>query len=201
MGSSRHRVVNMNGLICTATLCYPALGGILVNKDEAGHMTQAFAQTMEPQLLRALAPLLPTPRTATRFAAVPASASAASLSLSTPASRTFGTKGRASVAVTVAGAAADVGEFWLYIDGRGRCDPTLAKEQKQARRRSLTTDVYFNVRPGPISKQVRLEVRHLEDTTKARVCGYLLTAEQEFDTAPAAVVRSGRFTLRRKRSG
>ena len=64
--SSRYRVVDMNDLICTVSLCYPAVGGVLVNLDVSGHMAPDFARTMEPQLLRRLGPLLPAPRKASK---------------------------------------------------------------------------------------------------------------------------------------
>jgi hypothetical protein len=60
--SARYKVVDMNDLICSPTLCYPALGGVLVNLDVAGHMTLTFARTMKRQLLSRVEPLLPAPR-------------------------------------------------------------------------------------------------------------------------------------------
>jgi hypothetical protein len=58
--SPRYRAVDMTDLMCSATFCYPALGGVLLNFDIGGHMTLAFARTLKPQLLRRLLPLLPT---------------------------------------------------------------------------------------------------------------------------------------------
>ncbi len=60
--SPRYRVVDMNDLMCTPTECYPALGGVLVNRDVAGHLTNVFTRTMHTQLSRRLDPLLPSPR-------------------------------------------------------------------------------------------------------------------------------------------
>lgn len=60
--SPRYQAVDMTDLMCSATLCYPALGGVLLNFDLGGHMSLAFARTMKSQLLRRLEPLLPTPR-------------------------------------------------------------------------------------------------------------------------------------------
>ena len=60
--SPRYRVVDMNDLMCSPNECYPALGGMLVNRDIAGHLTNTFARTMRTQLLHRLAPLLPAPR-------------------------------------------------------------------------------------------------------------------------------------------
>ncbi|MEA2190469.1 MAG: hypothetical protein QOI73_590 [Solirubrobacteraceae bacterium] len=56
--SPRYAVVDMNDLMCSPSACYPALGGVLVNRDIAGHLTDTFALTMHPQLLRRLEPLL-----------------------------------------------------------------------------------------------------------------------------------------------
>lgn len=63
MGSSKYRTLDMNDLICDDALCYPALGGVLVNRDQTGHVTQTFARSTEPYLLARLKPLLPKPRT------------------------------------------------------------------------------------------------------------------------------------------
>ena len=52
----------MTDLMCSPKVCYPALGGVLLNFDVGGHMTLAFARTLKPQLWRRLAPLLPAPR-------------------------------------------------------------------------------------------------------------------------------------------
>jgi hypothetical protein len=60
--SPRYRAVDMTDLMCSATLCYPVLGGVLLNFDVGGHMSLAFARTLEPQLVHRLEPLLPAPR-------------------------------------------------------------------------------------------------------------------------------------------
>lgn len=200
-GSSRYRVVDLNDLICTAAVCYPALGGVLVNLDAAGHMTLAFARTLAPQLLQRLEPLLP----ASRQASVPATAvadtaRAATLSLSTPVSQTVRRDGKAALAFTVTRSADLVGEIWVYADARGTCEPTLAREQRQARRSPLSRDVFFDVRPGLADLQISLGVRGVTRRTTARLCGYLLTADQEFGAPPVAVATSERFVLR-PRSG
>jgi hypothetical protein len=57
--SPRYQFVDMTDLMCSASDCYPALGGVLVNRDVAGHLTNAFARTMREQLLHRLEPLLP----------------------------------------------------------------------------------------------------------------------------------------------
>ena len=59
--SRRYRVLDMNDLMCSASECYPALGGVLVNRDVAGHLTNTFARTMCAPLWRRLEPLLPSP--------------------------------------------------------------------------------------------------------------------------------------------
>jgi hypothetical protein len=56
--SPRYQSVDMTDLMCSASDCYPALGGVLVNRDVAGHLTNAFARTMREQLLHRLEPLL-----------------------------------------------------------------------------------------------------------------------------------------------
>ncbi len=61
MHSPRYQTVDMTDLMCSPSVCYPALGGVLINFDVGGHMSLAFARTMKPQLLRRLAPLLPVP--------------------------------------------------------------------------------------------------------------------------------------------
>ena len=61
----RYRAVDMTDLMCSATDCYPVLGGVLLNFDVGGHMTLAFAHTMRRQLLRRLDPLVPAPRSST----------------------------------------------------------------------------------------------------------------------------------------
>ena len=47
-------VLNLNRLMCNATVCPPVIGGVYVRKDR-GHMTRAFAGTLGPYLLRASA--------------------------------------------------------------------------------------------------------------------------------------------------
>jgi len=56
--SPRYQVLDMNDLMCSPSDCYPALGGVLVNRDTAGHLTDTFARTMRTQLLRRVEPLL-----------------------------------------------------------------------------------------------------------------------------------------------
>jgi hypothetical protein len=57
--SPRYRALDMNDLMCSASECFPALGGVLVNRDVAGHLTNLFALTMRRHLLQRLEPLLP----------------------------------------------------------------------------------------------------------------------------------------------
>ena len=59
--SARYQAVDMNDLMCSPSNCFPALGGVLVNRDIAGHLTNTFARTMRAQLLRRLEPMLPRP--------------------------------------------------------------------------------------------------------------------------------------------
>ena len=57
--SPRYGVVDLTDLICSPAVCHPSVGGVLVNRDTTGHITQTFALTTAPYLLRRLAPLLP----------------------------------------------------------------------------------------------------------------------------------------------
>lgn len=57
--SPRYSAVDMTDLICSPALCFPAVGGVLVNRDKTGHVTQTFARSAEPYLLSRLQPLLP----------------------------------------------------------------------------------------------------------------------------------------------
>jgi hypothetical protein len=57
--SARYRVVDLTDLICSAAVCHPEVGGVLVNRDTTGHVTQTFARTTAPYLLARLRPLLP----------------------------------------------------------------------------------------------------------------------------------------------
>lgn len=57
--SERYRVLDLSDLICSPAVCHPAVGGVLVNRDTTGHITQTFARTTEPYLLQRLQPLLP----------------------------------------------------------------------------------------------------------------------------------------------
>jgi hypothetical protein len=59
LGSDRYRVVDLTDLMCSDVVCHPAVGGVLVNRDTTGHISQAFALTTAPYLLQRLEPLLP----------------------------------------------------------------------------------------------------------------------------------------------
>jgi hypothetical protein len=58
MGAPRFQVVDLTEFFCDSRLCYPAVGGVLVFKDET-HMTPQFAKTLGPYLLRAVEQLSP----------------------------------------------------------------------------------------------------------------------------------------------
>jgi hypothetical protein len=58
--SPRYRVLDLTDLICSSTVCHPAVGGVLINRDTTGHITETFAETTAPYLLHRLTPLLPT---------------------------------------------------------------------------------------------------------------------------------------------
>lgn len=50
IGSRRVRTADLTPFFCTARVCPPVVGGVLVHKDE-GHMTTTFAATLGPYLL------------------------------------------------------------------------------------------------------------------------------------------------------
>lgn len=56
--SPRVVVVDLTDFMCSARLCFPVIGGVLVHKD-IDHMTAAFAATLAPYLHRRLRQLLP----------------------------------------------------------------------------------------------------------------------------------------------
>jgi hypothetical protein len=55
--AQRVRVVDLTSFMCGPGRCYPVVGGVLVNKD-TNHLSQAFATTLGPYLLRRALPLL-----------------------------------------------------------------------------------------------------------------------------------------------
>jgi peptidoglycan/LPS O-acetylase OafA/YrhL len=54
LGSPRVRVADLTPFLCDARRCLPVVGGVLVHKD-ATHLTPAFAESLAPYLLRAIA--------------------------------------------------------------------------------------------------------------------------------------------------
>ena len=52
-GDDRVRLIDLSDFMCTATLCPPVVGGVLVLRD-ADHLTRAFSTSLGPYLLRAL---------------------------------------------------------------------------------------------------------------------------------------------------
>jgi SGNH domain (fused to AT3 domains) len=56
--SRRVRLADFTRLMCSARLCYPVVGGALVNKD-ATHLTRVFATSLAPFLLRRVERLVP----------------------------------------------------------------------------------------------------------------------------------------------
>ncbi len=52
-GDDRVRLLDLSDHMCTATLCAPVVGGVLVLRD-IDHLTRAFSTTLGPYLLRAL---------------------------------------------------------------------------------------------------------------------------------------------------
>ncbi len=52
MHSKRYRFVDMSRYFCNAVSCFPVVGGVLVYRDAAGHITPAYCATLGPYLLR-----------------------------------------------------------------------------------------------------------------------------------------------------
>ena len=57
--SPRITVIDMSHFLCSAKRCFPVIGGALVYKDDQ-HMTDVFATTLGPYLLRAIDKVLPS---------------------------------------------------------------------------------------------------------------------------------------------
>ncbi|HEY1539183.1 MAG TPA: SGNH hydrolase domain-containing protein [Solirubrobacteraceae bacterium] len=53
LNSARVRIVDLTHFLCSAKQCFPVVGGALVYKDDQ-HLTDVFATTLGPYLLRAL---------------------------------------------------------------------------------------------------------------------------------------------------
>jgi hypothetical protein len=51
LGSPRGQVIDLTSFQCSARLCFPVVGGVLVHKD-VDHITRTFAVTLAPYLLR-----------------------------------------------------------------------------------------------------------------------------------------------------
>jgi hypothetical protein len=49
----RARVLDLTRFFCSASRCFPVIGGVYVHKDD-NHMNAVFATTLGPYLLRAL---------------------------------------------------------------------------------------------------------------------------------------------------
>lgn len=50
--SPRYQVADMTRFFCDPRDCFPVVGGVLVYRDLLGHMTEAYARTLGPFLLR-----------------------------------------------------------------------------------------------------------------------------------------------------
>jgi hypothetical protein len=57
LGSKRYGVIDLTRYFCDPILCYPVIGGVLVNGDIFGHLTVSYMRTVAPYLLRAFRPL------------------------------------------------------------------------------------------------------------------------------------------------
>jgi hypothetical protein len=51
LGAPRGQVIDLTSFQCSARLCFPVVGGVLVHKD-IDHITRTFAETLAPYLLR-----------------------------------------------------------------------------------------------------------------------------------------------------
>jgi hypothetical protein len=58
--SARVQVIDLTPQLCSPRLCFPVVGGVLVHKD-IDHLTNAFAATLGPFILRQLRALMAAP--------------------------------------------------------------------------------------------------------------------------------------------
>ena len=56
--SARVQVIDMTNYFCGPRLCYPVIGGVLVYKDTFDHLTEEYATTLGPYVLRAVRSLM-----------------------------------------------------------------------------------------------------------------------------------------------
>lgn len=56
--SRRYQVIDLTHYFCSTQQCFPAIGGILVNRDSFGHITQSYTRTLAPYMLRKLRGLM-----------------------------------------------------------------------------------------------------------------------------------------------
>jgi hypothetical protein len=52
IGSPRYQIADLTHFFCDPSDCFPVVGGVLVYRDLVGHMTEAYARTLAPFLLR-----------------------------------------------------------------------------------------------------------------------------------------------------
>jgi hypothetical protein len=60
LGSSRVQVIDLTPFLCSTRQCFPVIGGVLVHKD-VDHLTNAFATTLGPFMLRAIRTMMTAP--------------------------------------------------------------------------------------------------------------------------------------------
>lgn len=53
LNAKRYGVIDLSRYFCGPGLCYPVVGGVLVNGDVYGHLTVSYMRTVAPYLLRA----------------------------------------------------------------------------------------------------------------------------------------------------
>jgi hypothetical protein len=56
--SSRYQVIDLTHFYCSPNRCFPVIGGVLVNRDSFGHITQSYTRTLAPYMLRKLRGLM-----------------------------------------------------------------------------------------------------------------------------------------------
>lgn len=56
--SRRYRYIDLTHYYCSSQQCFPVIGGILVNRDSFGHITQSYTRSLTPYMLRKLRGLM-----------------------------------------------------------------------------------------------------------------------------------------------
>lgn len=134
--------------------------------------------------------------------ALPATASAASLSLTTPPDSTY-SSARATVTTTVSGTTdtppmgGSGQHVSILLDGTTKsCAATVAAEQQQSDPDNrYGGPTYFGPMPGaPFSQQLTIDVTNATSPSDWKLCGYI-TGPNADSSPPAASAGTGTFTL------